>query len=109
MPRGILQVERMVTQTMDCELFMLRIFASIFRRECGRSQSMAARHVIVDSGANEGTWSVLAGSHGGCSVLAIEPQPSCARLINSSLLKNAKQLGGRVTLLQPGRANAPSG
>ena len=57
------------------------------------------RHVLVDSGANEGMWSILAGAHGGCSVLAIEPQPSCVRLVNSSLLKNAAHLDGRVSLL----------
>ena len=56
----------------------LTVFSSICRRG----------GVFVDSGANEGTWSLLAAAHG-CNVIAIEPQPYCGRMIRES----AKQSG----------------
>ena len=46
MPR-VLQVERMVAQTMDCELFMFRIFMSILRRECIHSAHEASRCALT--------------------------------------------------------------
>lgn len=56
----------------------LTVFSSICRRG----------GVFVDSGANEGTWSLLAAAHG-CNAIAIEPQPYCGKMIRAA----AKQSG----------------
>ena len=58
--------------------------------------------LFVDSGANEGMWSLLAAAHG-CTAIAIEPQPYCATLIRaaaerSGLLSASSQVGHSVQL-----------
>ena len=53
------------------------IFLKIFRA------CHARKGVFVDSGANEGTWSLLAAAHG-CTAVAIEPQPYCAALLRAA-------------------------
>lgn len=55
-------------------------FLSVFHAVCRGSRGSS---VIVDSGANEGFWSLLGAAHG-CTALAIEPQPYCARLIRAA-------------------------
>tara|TARA_B100000945_G_scaffold310293_1_gene302060 strand:+ start:139 stop:1056 length:918 start_codon:yes stop_codon:yes gene_type:complete len=66
--------------TVPEESATLQRFFSIFGSVCRGS---GGRAMFVDSGANEGFWSLLAAAHG-CTVLAIEPQPYCARLIRAA-------------------------
>ena len=75
------QMESMITQALDCEPFTLRILASVFARHCSDSSGIRGTKLFVDSGANEGLWTLLAAVHG-CVAVAIEPQPACKRLID---------------------------
>jgi hypothetical protein len=95
MPRDM-QVERMLSQTLDCETFMLRCFLAVFR-DCKAGHSF-----FVDSGANEGLWSLLAASFG-CRVLSVEPQPGCAALVQRGVHLN--NLTRRIHVIN--RALAP--
>ena len=54
-------------------------FLSIFRKVCHANDGAT----FVDSGANDGFWSLLADVHG-CNAIAIEPQPYCAQLIRAA-------------------------
>ena len=82
MPRDM-QVERMVAQTLDCETFMLRTFVAVFSQVCKYGAGY-----FIDSGANDGLWSLLAAAFG-CPVLAIEPQPACAALVQQGVELNS--------------------
>ena len=53
---------------------------------------------LVDSGANEGTWTLLAAAFG-CHAVAVEPQPLCVRELRRTLARNAA-LKPRVTIHQ---------
>lgn len=46
--------------------------------------------VFVDSGANEGTWSLMAASYG-CQVVAVEPQPLCVHWLRQEVKLNQMQ------------------
>ena len=50
--------------------------------------------MFVDSGANEGSWALLASAHGS-RVVAIEPQQHCLNLLKAAM--NASQLTGIMT------------
>lgn len=43
--------------------------------------------LFVDSGANDGAWSLVAAA-AGCSVLAVEPQPRCTKALRASIRAN---------------------
>ena len=66
---------------------MLAVFAT-----CDRG-----RGLFVDSGANDGAWSLMAGV-AGCRVIAVEPQPQCTRLLRSAVRVNG--LSERVSIHQ---------
>ena len=78
-------------RTVPEEKATMRRFMHVFRTVC----RVASGGVFVDSGANEGTWSLLAAAHG-CTAIAIEPQPYCARLINSAAEHSG--IAGRLQL-----------
>lgn len=59
----------------------LKRFVSIFHAVCRRGAT------FVDSGANEGFWSLFAAAHG-CTAVAIEPQPYCAQLIRAASIRS---------------------
>ena len=65
------------------EPFMFDAIGSVLEAECRADQ----RAVFVDSGANEGLWTVLAAANG-CRVLSIEPQPGCVAKIRTALALN---------------------
>ena len=67
------------------EPFMMALMGSILQRTCHSDGGL--KPVFVDSGANEGFWSLLAGSYG-CHVIAVEPQPGCHTWIKRSLALN---------------------
>ena len=46
--------------------------------------------MFVDSGANEGTWSLMAASYG-CRVIAVEPQPLCVKWLQREVEINQMQ------------------
>ena len=66
---------------------MLAVFAT-----CDRGSGL-----FVDSGANDGAWSLMAGV-AGCRVIAVEPQPQCTRLLRSAVRVNG--LSERVSIHQ---------
>ena len=75
------------------ETFMFDLIGSVLSAECGgaqhsRTDEQHNRTVFVDSGANEGLWSLMAGTLG-CHVIAVEPQPRCLEWIRASLAINA--------------------
>ena len=68
------------------EVANVRYFKDVFQRVChGR------RRAFVDSGANDGLWSLLAAAYG-CDVVAIEPQPLCIRLLAAAAVKSQLSL-----------------
>ena len=70
-------VRTAVKRTCTTELTTLLRFVSLFSAICPQGG------VFVDSGANEGAWSLIAAAHG-CRAVAIEPQPFCAKIIHAS-------------------------
>ena len=60
----------------------LQKFVSIFDTEC------SAGNVFVDSGANDGLWSLLAAKRG-CRVVAIEPQQRCLNYLAAAISENS--------------------
>eukprot|EP00316_Scyphosphaera_apsteinii_P017584 CAMPEP_0119306144 /NCGR_PEP_ID=MMETSP1333-20130426/6965_1 /TAXON_ID=418940 /ORGANISM="Scyphosphaera apsteinii, Strain RCC1455" /LENGTH=199 /DNA_ID=CAMNT_0007309377 /DNA_START=220 /DNA_END=816 /DNA_ORIENTATION=+ len=54
---------------------------------------------VIDSGANEGSWSLVAAAYG-CRVIAVDPQPMCARLLQKAVAAPANVwLGGRLQVV----------
>ena len=75
-------VERL--NTVPAERATLLRLLSVFRSECRNpSRTKGSNGVFVDSGANDGFWSLLAAAHG-CEAVAVEPQPYCGRLIRAA-------------------------
>ena len=70
------------------EPFMFVLMGQVLQATCGRAAT-GRSPVFVDSGANEGLWSLLAGSHG-CHVISVEPQPGCHAWIKKSLALNPR-------------------
>lgn len=65
-------------------------FNSLFSAKCTHENS-----TFVDSGANEGFWSMLAAAYG-CKVVAVEPQPLCCEWIKKATTVNGFQ--SQITL-----------
>ena len=64
------------------ERLILRMLLWLLPRVC--QQSYEGRPgVVVDSGANEGTWTLLAAAHG-CRAVAVEPQHECVRMLRAA-------------------------
>eukprot|EP00404_Azadinium_spinosum_P042419 CAMPEP_0180834630 /NCGR_PEP_ID=MMETSP1038_2-20121128/77958_1 /TAXON_ID=632150 /ORGANISM="Azadinium spinosum, Strain 3D9" /LENGTH=223 /DNA_ID=CAMNT_0022877875 /DNA_START=95 /DNA_END=764 /DNA_ORIENTATION=+ len=57
------------------EAFMIHGFLHIFQDVCSRTGA-----TVVDSGANEGLYSLLVAAHG-CRAVVVEPQPLCIEWI----------------------------
>lgn len=82
------------------ERWLLHDFLSVFQRRC-----LSVGATFVDSGANDGLWTLLAAAHG-CHVLAVEPQPLCHASLRVALAKNG--FGpAQVELLNLGLAPTP--
>ena len=77
------------------EPFMVDAITSILRAVCATPGA-----VFVDSGMNEGTWTLL-GAHFNCRTIGIEPQPQCLPSAREALKANG--LSARVVnaLLAP--------
>ena len=63
------------------EAYVREEFLRIFRTSCSR-HGKGRSGLFVDSGSNEGTWSMLAAAHG-CDVVAVDPQPLCINLLRA--------------------------
>lgn len=72
----------------EYEPFMFVLIGSVLAASCERNASLG-RPIFVDSGANEGLWTMLAGTLG-CHVLAVEPQPGCVRWLEDSIALNPR-------------------
>ena len=87
------------------EAFMFDLIGSILDGECRTEKfrcgalwcsrprnytSTTPRKLFVDSGANEGFWSLFAASMG-CHVISVEPQPHCIAAIQSALSLNVNE------------------
>lgn len=70
------------------EPYMVRGFAEILREVCA---APGGAGTFVDSGSNEGFFSLLAASHG-CRAVAIDPQPRCVEMLRAAAARN----GGAV-------------
>ena len=79
-------VDGMLQYMIGFEPFMLVLQGEVLQASCAPGTD-GSRPVFVDSGANEGLWSVLAGSLG-CHVISVEPQPTCIEWIKQSLALN---------------------
>ena len=67
------------------EQYIRERFLDLFRTSCRHRHGGAhgAPFLFVDSGSNEGTWSLLAAAHG-CKVVAVDPQPLCIRMLGAA-------------------------
>jgi FkbM family methyltransferase len=63
------------------EQFIIHTITRALEAECD------GNNMFVDSGANDGVWSMLAASFG-CKVIAVEPQSHCVELLHVALRKN---------------------
>ena len=90
-----------------CEQFIAHAFASVWARVCPAEPTAKHRTVFVDSGANEGTWSLLAAAYG-CHSLAVEPQSTCIGWITDAAQHNriADSVETRLAFL--GRRREPA-
>lgn len=84
-----------LTQPSGEEALILRILQWLLPRVCATRGS--SRAVVVDSGANEGAWSLIAASYG-CRSVAIEPQGECVHLIRAAA--KASKLESHVAIVQ---------
>jgi FkbM family methyltransferase len=84
----ILATRAMVRWVGTNEPFMVDAITSILRASC-----FAPDAVFVDSGMNEGMWTLL-GAHFGCRTIGIEPQPQCLSSVREGLRING--LSARV-------------
>ena len=55
--------------------------------------SVAGRRIFVDSGANDGLWSLVAAFHS-CKVIAVEPQRLCLQYIAAAAVHNKLEFDG---------------
>jgi FkbM family methyltransferase len=96
----ILSTRAMVRWVGTNEPFMVDAITSILRAACGASDA-----VFIDSGMNEGMWTIL-GAHFSCHTIGIEPQPQCLPSGTEGLRMNG--LSARVinAFLAPSPMNA---
>ena len=80
------------------EPFMVDAITSILRATCTASRAGPA--YFVDSGMNEGMWTVL-GAHFGCRAIGIEPQPQCLEAVHTGLRLNGLRAKVVNALLAP--------
>uniref|UniRef100_A0A7S3W140 Methyltransferase FkbM domain-containing protein n=1 Tax=Emiliania huxleyi TaxID=2903 RepID=A0A7S3W140_EMIHU len=92
-------VEHMLAFLQHAELKTFPLMEQVLRVSC------AQEGTFVDSGANEGSWSLVAASYG-CKVIAVEPQPHCTQLLQTGVNANAG-LGGRVRVVNAFLAATP--
>ena len=87
--RRVFYVEHMLKflQTQEPQTFTL--LKRVLSEACGREDA-----TFVDSGANDGAWSLVAASYG-CKVIAVEPQPMCTRFLQEGVDANT-WLDGRI-------------
>jgi hypothetical protein len=84
------------------EQVILRAIQGVARKQCGtrahlgRGVGVHRGSLFVDSGSNEGGWSLLAAAHG-CDVLSIDPQQRCLELLGAAA--NRSGLDTRIQLL----------
>ena len=79
------------------ESYILHLFMKVFAQQC------RAGGLFVDSGANDGMWSLLASSYG-CKVLAVEPQRLCVQYLSAAVRRNAAP----IRLVQQALSRPPS-
>ena len=96
-------VRSVVSYLKHYEPYTLQTLMAIFSTECTAGQPP----LFVDSGANEGIWSLLAAAHG-CRAVAIEPQPLCVSWLQGARLKNGNALAERLAILNAILSPAPS-
>ena len=80
-----------VRRTCQEEYATLTTFLRLFEQFCPHGGT------VVDSGANEGTWSLLAAAHG-CTTYAIEPQPYCTQILSASATRSGLQIDQKMVL-----------
>jgi len=113
-------VEHMLAFLQHAELKTFPLMEQVLRVSCAQEGSFvktfplmeqvlrvscAQEGTFVDSGANEGSWSLVAASYG-CKVIAVEPQPHCTQLLQTGVNANAG-LGGRVRVVNAFLAATP--
>ena len=64
--------------TLKAESFMWDLIGAVLSSSCSGATPASSRAVFVDSGANEGVWSLIGAAHG-CHVIAVKPQPHGSR------------------------------
>ena len=89
MPRSV-PVIATVRFLLAKELDIFRMTRRVLKHHCARSGA-----TFVDSGHNEGSWSLMAAAYG-CNVLAIDPQPHCGDLLRAAAIESG--LTGRITM-----------
>ena len=86
---------RMLRWEVIYEPFMFAALGSILSSECAAGSGSDA--FFIDSGANEGLWTLLAAAHG-CHALAVEPQPACVDWVEDALTLLPEHKRARVVV-----------
>ena len=86
------ETRMIVSYMVEYEPFMFDLVWAVLSSECRRRGSGDSPGVFVDSGANEGMWSLM-GSLYGCHVISVEPQPFCQRRLLQSMPLNPFRTG----------------
>jgi len=81
------------------EPFMVDAITTILRAACATPHA-----VFVDSGMNEGMWTVL-GAHFACRTVGIEPQPQCLPSVREALRLNGLRARIVNAMLAPTKSN----
>ena len=87
--RRVFYVEHMLKFLQAQEPQTFTLLKRVLSEACGREDA-----TFVDSGANDGAWSLVAASYG-CKVIAVEPQPMCTRFLQEGVDANT-WLDGRI-------------
>lgn len=90
-----------LVNTKSSERTVFNILLHLFKTICPQSNGTKT---FVDSGANEGIYSLVAAAYG-CKVIAIEPQRECVRLMQAAF----KQTGLAATIVQRILSPFPTG
>ena len=87
------RVKPQVTWVLAKEQHVIQKFMGVFQHHCQNKHA-----IFVDSGANDGMWSLLAAAHQ-CTAVAVDPQLLCLNLLAAAAYKTHLPLQLHQTLL----------
>ena len=95
-----LQMKNQTERILAHETMAYKETVKTFSSVCNASSGSGGGGIFVDSGANDGMWSLMASAYG-CRAIAIEPQPLCCQYIAAASQENNLRVDIYNTLLAP--------